>query len=80
MTINHFFVYVTAARLPALRAFYRSALEPLGYTEKIAIKNDEMELYAYGSDYPYLWLKPLPLNTKSVPTHIAIDAPGMFEI
>ncbi|KAF8858949.1 hypothetical protein BDZ45DRAFT_673686 [Acephala macrosclerotiorum] len=41
----------------------------------IAVKNERMELYGFGSDYPYLWLKPLPAGTNPVPTHVAIDAP-----
>lgn len=76
MTINHLFILVTASKLAAARSFYASALVPLGYTEMIAVKNEKMELYGYGSDYPYLWLKPLPVGTNPVPTHVAIDAPG----
>lgn len=67
---------VTASKLPAVRSFYQNALQSLGYQEMMAIKNEKMELYAFGSDYPYLWLKPLPAGVQAVPTHVAIDAPG----
>jgi hypothetical protein len=72
MTINHVFIMVTASKLTSLRAFYRAALQPLGYTEMIEV--DDIRFYGFGSDYPYLWLKPLPEDQKPVPTHIAIDA------
>ncbi len=78
MTINHLFILVTAAKLPALREFYGTALQSLGYKELMAIKNETRELYGYGSDYPYIWLKPLPADLKPVPTHVSIDAPGKF--
>ena len=74
MTINHVFVLVSASRLPTLRLFYRAALQPLGYTEMIASKSGQ--LYGYGSDYPYLWLKALPEGQTPTPTHVAIDASG----
>jgi hypothetical protein len=59
-----------------MRLFYRSALQPLGYTEMIQASNNT--LIGYGSDYPYLWLKALPGDKASLPTHIAIDAPSQF--
>ena len=64
MTINHVFLYVTASKLPTLRSFYRTILEPLGYTEMIRAHDET--LIGYGSDYPYLWLRALPPDRKSV--------------
>lgn len=78
MTINHLFVMVTASKLPAVRSFYQNTLQTLGYKEMIVIKNEKTELYGFGSDYPYLWLKPLLPGVQAVPTHVAIDGPGML--
>jgi hypothetical protein len=75
MTINHLFVYVTAQRMAAMRAFYKDALKPLGYNEMICA-NGEKTL-GFGSDYPYVWLQQVPDGHEPYPTHIAIDAPGM---
>ncbi|KAH6722102.1 glyoxalase/bleomycin resistance protein/dioxygenase [Leptodontidium sp. 2 PMI_412] len=70
--INHLFLMVSASRIPALRSFYRTVLQPLGYTEMIAVKDGN--LCGFGSDYPYFWLKALPEGKEPVPTHIAIEA------
>ena len=78
MTINHVFLYVTASKLPTLRSFYRTILEPLGYTEMIRAHDET--LIGYGSDYPYLWLRALPPDQKPMPTHIAIDAPDFAAV
>ena len=75
MTINHFNLMVSRAKMPAMRTFYKSVLAPLGYTEMIHVSDSYVGL---GSDYPYLWLRTVPEGTTTVPTHIAIDAPGMF--
>lgn len=74
MTVNHVFVRVSHVKMPAMRAFYRSVLKPLGYSELITVSENYI---GFGSDYPYLWLKVLPEGKESVPTHIALDAPGM---
>lgn len=74
MTINHVFVYVTAQRMAAMRSFYRSVLNPLGYTEMI--RAFEGKTIGYGSDYPYLWLQQVPEGHKPYPAHVAIDAPS----
>ncbi|KAF2195795.1 hypothetical protein K469DRAFT_616667 [Zopfia rhizophila CBS 207.26] len=74
MTINHVFVYVTAQRMAAMRAFYKTTLEPLGYTEIIRAFEDTT--IGYGSDYPYLWLQTIPEGQKPYPVHVAIDAPN----
>lgn len=76
MTINHIFVWVSRPGMNRMRTFYRSVLEPLGYTEMIRAYNDT--LIGYGSDYPYLWLKQAPEGKPFLPTHIAIDAPGKY--
>jgi len=73
MTINHVFVMVSSVRMKAMRTFYVNVLKPIGYTEMIVVNDSYV---GYGSDYPYLWLKALPEGKTSVPTHIAIDAPG----
>lgn len=73
MTINHIFLRVSQANMPALRQFYRSALKPLGYTEMIVANEG---LIGFGSDYPYFWLQALPDDKTPLPTHIAFDAPG----
>ncbi|KAG4436356.1 hypothetical protein IFR05_008146 [Cadophora sp. M221] len=70
--INHLFLMVSASRIPALRMFYRTVLQPLGYTEIIVVKDGN--LCGFGSDYPYFWLKALPEGKEPVPTHIAIEA------
>lgn len=64
---------VSNAKMPAMRAFYRKALQPLGYTEMIVVNDSYV---GFGSDYPYLWLKALPDGQTSVPIHVAIDSPG----
>lgn len=61
--------------MPAMRAFYKSALKPLGYSEMIVVSESYV---GFGSDYPYLWLKALPEGKASVPTHLALDTPGMW--
>jgi hypothetical protein len=71
MTINHLFLQVTHARFAALRTFYNAALKPLGYKEMMHPRED---LVAFGSDFPYLWLKRLEEGQKALPTHIAFDA------
>jgi hypothetical protein len=76
MTINHFFMYVAAHRMPIMRAFYADALKPLGYSELIPVPGGQ--LYGFGSDYPYLWLQALPEGQTANPIHVAIDAPSMF--
>lgn len=76
MTINHVFVWGSAAKFVALRSFYRTVLQPIGYNEMICVKNDA--LIGYGSDYPYFWLKKLPEGKDTLPTHIAFDAPSMY--
>jgi len=63
---------VSASRLPALRSFYRTVLQPLEYTEMIVVKDGK--LCGFGSDYPYFWLKALPEGKEPVPTHVAIEA------
>lgn len=63
--------------MPAMRAFYRSILNPLGYSEMITVSESYV---GFGSDYPYLWLKALPEGKESVPTHIALDAPGNIQL
>ena len=73
MTINHLFVSVSHARFAAMRKFYTAALKPLGYTEMMYPRDD---LIAFGSDFPYFWLKMLEDGQKPMPTHIAFDAPS----
>lgn len=73
MTINHMFLMVKQSQLPAVRAFYRAALEPIGYTEMIQANHET--LIGLGSDYPYLWLKAVPDDQPTAVTHIAFDAP-----
>ncbi|KAL2073436.1 hypothetical protein VTL71DRAFT_10760 [Oculimacula yallundae] len=73
--INHFFLMVSASKMPALRNFYRTILQPLGYTEMIVVKDGN--ICGFGSDYPYFWLKALPEGKEPVPTHIAIEAKGI---
>lgn len=81
MTINHVFVHVSAAQFAAMRAFYGTVLRPLGYTEMMHPRDD---LLAFGSDYPYLWLKRVDAETmagaKLLPTHIALDAPDQAAV
>ncbi|OCK84470.1 glyoxalase/bleomycin resistance protein/dioxygenase [Lepidopterella palustris CBS 459.81] len=74
MTINHLFLYVSSVRMPALQAFYKRILEPIGYTEMLRANEG---LVGYGSDYPYFWLKALPENRTPMLTHIAFDAPSI---
>lgn len=64
---------VSRIKMPAMRAFYGSVLKPLGYSEMIPISDSYI---GFGNDYPYLWLKALPEGAASVPTHLALDAPG----
>ncbi|KAK9353582.1 hypothetical protein V1523DRAFT_190755 [Lipomyces doorenjongii] len=71
MTVNHVFLMVSQSRMDILRAFYRTVLQPLGYTEMI---HSHDRLIGYGSDYPYLWLKALPEDKAPMPTNIALDA------
>lgn len=73
MTINHVFLRVSVSNFAATRAFYTRALAPLGYKEMFPVSSTYVGI---GSDYPYLWLKALPEGQKSVPTHIAFDAPS----
>lgn len=73
MTINHVFLKVSNANLTALRTFYASALEPLGYREMFQ-KGDG--LIAFGSNFPYFWIQALPEGTVPTPTHLAFDAPS----
>ncbi|KAL3490104.1 glyoxalase/bleomycin resistance protein/dioxygenase [Aspergillus germanicus] len=74
MTVNHIFVWATPSKLPALRAFYRTVLAPIGYKELIVAFNETH--IAYGSDYPYFWLKALPEGKETLPVHVAFDAPN----
>ncbi len=68
MTVNHFFLMVSVSRIAALRSFYGTILQPLGYTEMIAhATKTGAQLYGYGSDYPYFWLKTLPEGKEPVP-------------
>ena len=71
MTINHVFLHISYTRFATARAFYIKALKPLGYTEMMYPRDD---LIAFGSDFPYLWLKRLPEGEEVRSTHIAIDA------
>lgn len=73
MTINHLFVYVSHARFAAMRTFYNTTLKPLDYTEMMFPRED---LVAFGSDFPYFWLKRLEVGKEPMPTHIAFDAPS----
>lgn len=77
MTVNHVFLMVSHVKMPAMRSFYQSILKPLGYTEMITVSESYI---GFGSDYPYFWLKSLPEGKESVPTHIALDAPGKSEV
>jgi hypothetical protein len=74
MTINHIFVWASAARFQSLQSFYRAILQPVGYTEMISVNGNA--LIGFGSDYPYFWLKQLPEGKEPLPTHIAFDAPS----
>lgn len=76
MTINHIFVWASMAKARSLQAFYRTILKPIGYTELIRVNDGN--LVGYGSDYPYLWLKTLPVDKSPLSTHIAFDAPSEF--
>lgn len=76
MTINHFFLWVTARNMPALRSFYSKVLAPVGYKELICVPNGT--LIGFGSDYPYFWLKALPEGKQTMPVHVAFDAPGLL--
>lgn len=71
MTINHVTLKVSKANFEALRSFYTSALEPLGYHEMMQMGDD---LIAFGSNWPYFWLQALSEETHPVPTHVAFDA------
>ena len=71
MTINHIFLLISASKFSTTRAFYRTAVKPLGYTELLA-PNDS--LIGLGSDYPYLFLKAIPDEEKAMGTHLAIQA------
>ena len=73
MTINHIFIYVKPAFMPAMRSFYKTALKPIGYTEIISAY--EGKTIAYGSDYPYLFLQQVPEGHAPYPAHVALDAP-----
>jgi hypothetical protein len=74
MTINHVFVYVKPAFMPTMQAFYKTVLQPIGYTQMITTA--EGRLVGYGSDYPYLWLKQVPDGHEPYPVHVALDAPN----
>lgn len=74
MTINHVFVWSSAAKFTALRSFYRTVLQPIGYSEMICANHEA--LIGFGSDYPYFWLQKLPEGKENLPTHIAFDAPS----
>ncbi|OQE34838.1 hypothetical protein PENCOP_c015G05148 [Penicillium coprophilum] len=74
MTVNHVFFWASAANFNSLRSFYRTILQPIGYSEMICVNNDA--LIGYGSDYPYFWLKKLSADKETLPTHIALDAPS----
>lgn len=74
MTINHVFVWSSAAKFTALQSFYRTVLQPIGYSEMICANNEA--LIGFGSDYPYFWLQKLPKGKENLPTHIAFDAPS----
>lgn len=76
MTINHVFVWVSVAKWENLQGFYRVVLQPIGYTEMIRAKSGN--LLGYGSDYPYFWLKKLPVDKEPLPTHISFDAPSRY--
>ncbi|KAJ5638332.1 hypothetical protein N7490_008211 [Penicillium lividum] len=76
MTINHVFLWGSPAKFQSLRAFYRAILQPVGYNEMIRVNDDC--LIGYGSDYPYFWLKQLPADRTTMPTHIAFDAPSEY--
>ena len=69
MTINHLYLLVSHAKMPAMTAFYKNVLAPLGYTQMITVSERHI---GFGSDYPYLWLKSLPEGKESNPTHVAI--------
>ena len=73
MTINHVFLRVSASNFAATRAFYMTALSPLGYKQMITVSPTYVGI---GSDYPYLFLKALPAGKEAVPTHMAFDAPS----
>ncbi|KAJ5127428.1 hypothetical protein N7448_008207 [Penicillium atrosanguineum] len=76
MTINHVFMWASAARSESLQAFYRAVLRPIGYTEMI--RANDGNLVGYGSDYPYFWLQTLSADKNPLPTHIAFDAPSEY--
>ncbi|KAH8591456.1 glyoxalase/bleomycin resistance protein/dioxygenase [Bisporella sp. PMI_857] len=71
MTINHFNLLVSQAKMPVMRTFYKNILKPLGYTEMIHVNDNYV---GFGTDYPYLWLKALPVESAVIPTHVAFDA------
>jgi hypothetical protein len=73
MTINHFFLHISHRQFAAARTFYATALESLGYKEMMYPRDD---LVAFGTDFPYLWLKRLSESQEPLPTHIAFDAPS----
>lgn len=78
MTINHSFVWTSAAKWESLQAFYRAVLQPIGYTEMIRVTSGN--LLGYGSDYPYFWLKKLSGEKEPLPIHFAFDAPSGFSL
>ena len=73
MTVNHAFFHASYARFITLRHFFASALKPLGYTEMMHPRDD---LVAFGSNFPYFWLKRLDAEQNHFLTHIAFDAPS----
>ena len=75
MTINHIFLLISTSKFANTRAFYRTALKPLGYTELLAPHD---QLVGLGSDFPYLFLKAIPDEEKGRSTHLAIQAASMF--
>ena len=72
MTINHVFLAVSHKRFAAMRQFYGTVLQPIRYEQMMHPRED---LVAFGSDYPYLWLKKLDEGQRPLPTHVALDAP-----
>jgi len=74
MTINHIMVYVKPALMPSMRAFYKTTLQPIGYTEMISAF--EGKTVGYGSDYPYLFLQQVAEGHEPYPAHVALDAPN----
>jgi hypothetical protein len=67
-------IYVKPALMPSMRAFYRSTLRPIGYTEMISVF--EGKTVGYGSDYPYVFLQQVPEGHEPYPAHFALDAPN----